>query len=111
MFGLSDQRPSYPCVGSPGPLGQVFTVYTTPDDEQLPFKNRYGVVGASYVATYEFGDRVKARSLLQFGNSGQPDSPHFFDQAKLLSEKKYKDAWFYDDDVKAHAVKTYHPGE
>jgi acyl-homoserine-lactone acylase len=110
-FGLSDDRPSYPCLGSPGPLGQAFTVYTTPDDEKLPFKKRYGVVGASYIATYEFGDRVKAKSLLQFGNSGNPDSPHFFDQAKLLSQRKYKDAWFYDDEVKANTVKTYHPGE
>ncbi|NND97507.1 MAG: hypothetical protein HKN47_09295, partial [Pirellulaceae bacterium] len=110
-FGLSDDRPSYPCVGSPGPLGQAFTVYSSPDDEKLPFKKRYGVVGASYVATYEFGDRVKAKSLLQFGVSGNPESPHFFDQAKLLSEKKYKDAWYYEDDVKANTVRTYHPGE
>ncbi len=106
---LRDDKPSLPCVGAPGPLGVAFTVYCTPDMEHL--QKRYAVVGASFVATYEFGDRIKAHSLLQFGVSGNPDSPHFFDQAKLLSEQKLKQAWFYEDEVKAHAVSSYHPGE
>jgi acyl-homoserine lactone acylase PvdQ len=90
-------------------LGEAFTVYCTPDS--LPVKKRYGVVGASFVATYEFGERVKSRSLLQFGVSGMPDSPHFFDQATLMSERRMKEAWFYEDEVAAHTVVTYHPGE
>jgi acyl-homoserine-lactone acylase len=60
---------------------------------------------------FSFSERVKARTLLQFGVSGNPDSPHFFDQAKLLSEQKLKQAWFYEDDVAAHTKLTYHPGE
>jgi len=111
VFGLSDKRDSLPCVGSPGPLGQAFTAYFTPNDPRFPFKKRYGVVGASYVGAYEFGDRIKAKSLLQFGNSGDPESPHYFDQANLLSEQKYKDAWFYEDEVAANTVKTYQPGQ
>jgi acyl-homoserine-lactone acylase len=106
---LDDSKPSLPVIGAPGPLGEAFTVYCTPDG--LPVKKRYGVVGASFVATYEFGERVKARSLLQFGVSGMPDSPHFFDQATLLSERRLKEAWFYEDEVAAHTVVTYHPGE
>lgn len=111
VIGLSDDRPSLPVIGAPGPLGEAFCVYCTPDNPEFPFKKRYGVVGASFVATYEFGERVKARSLLQFGVSGNPTSPHFFDQATLLSERRLKDAWFYEDDVAAHTVVTYHPGE
>ncbi len=107
--GLDDSKPSIPVIGAPGPLGEAFTVYCTPDG--LPVKKRYGVVGASFVATYEFGERIKSRSLLQFGVSGMPDSPHFFDQAELMSERRLKDAWFYEDEVAAHTVVQYHPGE
>ncbi|MCA9075476.1 MAG: penicillin acylase family protein [Planctomycetaceae bacterium] len=106
---LRDDQPSLPCVGAPGPMGVAFTVYCTPDLEHL--QKRYAVVGASFVATYEFGDRITADSLLQFGVNGNPDSPHYFDQAKLLSERKLKKAWFYEDEVKANTVRSYHPGE
>jgi acyl-homoserine-lactone acylase len=76
-----------------------------------PVVKRYAVVGSSYMASIEFGDRIKTASLLQYGASGDPKSPHFFDQAKLLSERRLKEAWFYWDDVLAHAKQSYHPGE
>ena len=64
-----------------------------------------------HFAEVAFTDRVKAKSYLHFGQSGDPDSPHFFDQAKLLSERKFKDAYFYWEDVEKHTVKKYQPGE
>lgn len=106
---FSDDLPSIPQVGVRGPLGVAFTVYDTPTDENR--KLRYAGVGASYMAVVEFGDKVKAASYLHFGQSGDPDSPHFFDQAELLSKKQYKPAWFHWDDVKKHTVKAYHPGD
>ena len=42
---------------------------------------------------------------------GYAQAEDYFDQAQLVSERKFKDAWFYDDDVKAHATRSYHPGE
>jgi acyl-homoserine-lactone acylase len=109
---FNDKLPSLPVAGVQGPVGSVFTIYYTPP---LPFvrpmKKRYGVVGNSYMAVIEFGDRIQTKSLLQYGSSGHPDSPHFFDQAKLLSDRKLKEAWFYWDDVLAHAQSSYHPGE
>ncbi len=106
---FSDDLPSIPQVGVRGPLGVAFTVYDTPSTPAR--KNRYAAVGASYMAVVEFGDRMKAKSYLHFGQSGNPDSPHFFDQAALLSEQRFKDAWFYADDVDKHTVEKYHPGE
>ena len=47
-----------------------------------PMMKRYAVVGSSYMASIEFGDRIKTKSLLQYGESGNPNSPHFFDQAQ-----------------------------
>lgn len=106
---FSDDLPSIPQVGVRGPLGVAFTVYDTPSTPDR--KKRYAVVGASYMAVAEFGERMKAKSYLHFGQSGNPDSPHFFDQAELLSKQQFKDAWFYPDDVEKHAVEKYHPGE
>jgi hypothetical protein len=40
-----------------------------------------------------------------------PKSPHYFDQARLYSETKFKPAWFYKDEVESHTVTKYHPGE
>jgi len=109
---FNDKLPSLPVAGVQGPVGAAFTIYYTPP---LPFVRpmvkRYGVAGNSYMATIEFSDRIQTKSLLQYGNSGHLKSPHFFDQAKLLSERKLKDAWFYWDDVLAHAKRHYHPGD
>jgi acyl-homoserine lactone acylase PvdQ len=108
---FSDNEPSLPQVGVRGPLGVAFTVYSTPSDPKIGRIKRYAGVGASYMAVVEFGKRAKGKSYLHYGQSGDPDSPHFFDQAKLLSEQKFKDAWLYWDDVEAHTVTKYHPGQ
>lgn len=74
-------------------------------------KNRYGVHGNSFVAAVEFGPRIKAKSLLAGGQSGNDNSLHFFDQGKMYSEGKFKDVLFYKEDVLKNAVRNYHPGE
>lgn len=107
---FSDDLPSLPQVGVRGPLGVAFTVYHTPSTEGR--KNRYAGVGASYMAAYEFGrNRINAASYLHYGQSADPNSPHYFDQAALLSQKKFKPAWFYWDEVVAHTEEKYHPGK
>ncbi|MEO5500895.1 MAG: penicillin acylase family protein, partial [Ginsengibacter sp.] len=72
---------------------------------------RYGVNGNSFICAVEFGPRVKALSLLAGGESGHPDSNHFFDQGQMYSQGKFKEVLFYKEDVLKHATKTYHPGE
>jgi acyl-homoserine-lactone acylase len=72
----------------------------------------YGYVGNSFVAVVEFGkDGVKAKSVLAGGNSNNPLSKHFKDQAELYSQGKFKDVWFYKKDVVKHSERTYHPGK
>jgi acyl-homoserine lactone acylase PvdQ len=110
---FSDGLPSLPSAGMPGPPGVVFTMYFTPSIYLPPIKtvkNHYAVVGSSYMAIVEFGDKLKSKSLLQYGTSGDPKSPHFFDQAELLSKKQLKDNLFYWEDVMAGAKRVYHPG-
>ena len=106
---FSDDLPSLPCAGAPGPLGIVFNTYYAPPTAK--HKKQYGVVGHSFVGVYEFGDKVQAATLLQFGESADPESPHFMDQAELYSKREFKPAWFHWDDVLAHAKRSYHPGE
>jgi acyl-homoserine-lactone acylase len=105
---FSDSHPSLPCAGVPGPLGVVFNTYYVPPTPER--KKQYGAVGGSFIGVYEFGDKVNAATLLQFGESSDPTSPHFMDQAQLYSKKQFKPAWFDWSDVLAHAKTSYHPG-
>lgn len=71
----------------------------------------YGYRGNSFVAVVEFGETVKARSLLAGGQSGDPGSDHFFDQAQLYVDEQFKNVPYYRDDVLARAERIYQPGE
>lgn len=74
-------------------------------------KKRYGYNGNSFVCAVEFGPKIKAKSLLAGGNSGDPKSAHFMDQALSYQNAQFKDVLFYKEDVQKNAEKTYHPGE
>jgi acyl-homoserine-lactone acylase len=91
-------EPSLPIAGAPGPLGIIYTVYSTPE---IPLyrPQRYAVVGASYMAVVEFTESVQGKSIMPFGASGRRKSPHFFDQSKLYSTKQFKPAWFQKEEV------------
>lgn len=74
-------------------------------------KKRYGVNGNSFICAVEFGKKIKAKSLLAGGESGDENSPHFFDQGLMYSKGQFKDVLFYKEDVMKHIEKSYHPGE
>lgn len=74
-------------------------------------KKRYGFHGNSFICAVEFGEKIKAKSLLAGGNSGNPNSPHFKDQLEMYTKGQFKDVLFYKEDVIKHAERTYHPGE
>lgn len=74
-------------------------------------KKMYGYVGNSFVAVVEFGNEIKAKSLLAGGVNHDPSSPHFTDQAERYSKGEFKDVSFYKSDVVRNATRTYHPGK
>jgi acyl-homoserine lactone acylase PvdQ len=74
-------------------------------------KKMYGFGGNSFVAAVEFGERLKAKSLLAGGQSGDPRSRHFSDQAEMYATGRFKDVHFYKEDVLKNAEAMYHPGE
>ncbi|RSN53188.1 penicillin acylase family protein [Actinomadura sp. WAC 06369] len=57
--------------------------------------------GSSYVQVVSFdGDRCPdARTLLTYSQSANPESPHFADQTKLFSEKKWVTGRFCDGEI------------
>ncbi|MFB9052306.1 acylase [Formosa undariae] len=74
-------------------------------------KRQYGVAGNSFVAVLEFGDKVKAKSMLAGGQSSDPNSPHFSDQAQRYVDGLFKDVAYYREDVEKRASSRYHPGK
>jgi acyl-homoserine lactone acylase PvdQ len=96
----SDARPSWPVAGAPGTVGIIFNFYTTQPAGQTKL---YGRMGNSYIAVVEFGKRIRAGSLLVFGQSADPASAHFVDQVPLYSGQRFKQVHYYRDDVRRHA--------
>lgn len=105
---FDDSKPSIPVGLTTGRWGALaaFGMRGQHDVNKI-----YGTRGNSFVAVVEFGDKVKARSLLAGGQSGDPSSPHFYDQAQPYADVQFKDVPFYRDDVEAVAEETYQPGE
>ena len=105
---FNDDAPSLPIAMASGRWGALasFGARSYPGTKRI-----YGSSGNSFVAVVEFGDKVKARSLLAGGQSGDPGSSHFDDQAQRYAERDFKDVAYYKEDVERRAEKTYHPGE
>ena len=105
---FDDQQASRPVAFTSSAWGSLaaFGARTYPGT-----KRRYGNVGNSFVAVVEFGPRVVARSVVTGGAASQPASPHFTDQAPLYCEGRFKDVWFYPEDVAKHVERQYRPGE
>src|SRR5204862_11457 len=54
-------------------------------------KKWYGTSGNSFVAVVEFGDSVHAKAVTAGGESGNPASPHFNDQAQRYATGNLRD--------------------
>ena len=73
-------------------------------------KKWYGTSGNSFVAVVQFGDSVRARAVTAGGESGQPGSPHFNDEAERYASGNLRPVYFYRSQLKGHTEREYHPG-
>ena len=74
-------------------------------------KKLYGVNGNSFAAVVEFGERLRAKSILVGGQSNDPQSGHFVDQVPLYVNQAWKEVAFYREDVERRATERYAPGK
>jgi acyl-homoserine lactone acylase PvdQ len=73
-------------------------------------KKWYGTSGNSFVAVVEFGPRVRARAITAGGESGDPSSPHFRDQAERFASGDLREVYFYREQLRGHTEREYRPG-
>ena len=106
--GFDDDQPSLAVGLASGRWGALASFGAR---ESTQTKRIYGSSGNSFVAVVEFGERVRAKSILAGGQSGDPDSPHFVDQAQRYVDRQFKDVAYYREDVERRAQRTYQPGQ
>ncbi|MDB5232149.1 MAG: acylase [Chitinophagaceae bacterium] len=105
---FDDKKTSLPVGLGPATFGSI------PSYISRRFTNtskRYGLSGNSFIACIEFGKRLKAKTIMTGGESSDPNSKHFTDQAEGYINGNFKDIFFYKEDVLKHAERTYRPGE
>lgn len=108
VMKFDDSKPSIPVGMASGNWGALAAYGMRGNHPNV--KKLYGSRGNSFVAVVEFGDKVRAKSLLAGGQSGDPTSPHFYDQAQRYADGEFKDVAFYREDVEARAERVYKPG-
>ncbi|WP_375401995.1 penicillin acylase family protein [uncultured Sphingomonas sp.] len=74
-------------------------------------KRYYGTLGNSFVAAVEFGPRVTARAVSAGGQSGDPGSPHFADQAERYAGGRLRPVYFHPEELWGHVTRRYRPGD
>ena len=106
---FDDNKPSIPvgfASGRWGALAAYGVSYTNPEAKKI-----YGTRGNSFVAVVEFGDKVKAKSMLAGGQSSDTNSPHVNDQAQRYVDMEFKDVPYYKEEILKVAKETYNPGK
>jgi len=105
---FNDEGPSIPVGFTSARWGSLasFGARTYPGTKRM-----YGTSGNSFVAVVEFGDTVRAKAITAGGQSGDPSSPHFNDQATRYATGSLRDVYFYRPQLEGHIKREYHPGD
>ena len=105
---FSDSGPSVPVGFSSARWGSLASFGAAPRNGS---KRWYGTGGNSFVAVVEFGDRVRALAVAAGGESGDPKSSHFNDQAERYAAGDLRPVYFYPEELKGHTERVYRPGK
>jgi acyl-homoserine-lactone acylase len=104
---FDDSKPSIPVPFTSSRWGSLASFGARPYPNT---KKWYGTSGNSFVAVVEFGDSVRARAVTAGGESGDPSSPHFRDQAERYATGNLRPVYFYRNQLEGHIEREYHPG-
>ena len=105
---FDDSKPSIPVMFTSARWGSLASFGAAPRNGT---KKWYGTSGNSFVAVVEFGDSVRARAVSAGGESGDPESKHFNDQATRYATGNLRDVYFYRHQLRGHTEREYHPGK
>ncbi len=105
---FSDTRASIPVPFTSSQWGSLaaFGAKSWPSSTKF----HYGTRGNSFVAVVEFGSRVSARAISAGGESGDPTSHHFLDQAQRYADGRLRKVYFYPADLAGHIERRYRLG-
>jgi acyl-homoserine-lactone acylase len=105
---FSDSAPSLPVGFTSGRWGSLASFGAAPRDGS---KRWYGTSGNSFVAVVEFRPKVRAKAVTAGGESGNPGSPHFNDQAQRYVKGDLREVYFYPEQLEGRTKRVYKPGE
>lgn len=105
---FDDAKPSIPIEFTSSMWGSLASFGARPYPQT---KKWYGDSGNSFVAVVEFGKTVRAKAVTAGGESGNPASPYFDDEAQRYSTGDLRDVYFYRSELQGHTAREYHPGE
>jgi acyl-homoserine-lactone acylase len=105
---FDDAKPSIPVMFTSAQWGSLASFGARRYDGT---KRYYGTSGNSFVAAIEFGPKIVARAVSAGGESGNPASKHFADQATRYATGNLREVYFYPEQLKGHTERTYKPGE
>jgi acyl-homoserine-lactone acylase len=103
---FSDVDSSIPIGFTAGRWGSLAAFEARRQDQTNKY---YGTAGNSFVAVVEFGDKIVARAVSTGGESGDPRSPHFNDQADRYAAGALREIYFYPSQLAGHIERQYHP--
>ena len=101
-----DDAAGLPLAAAPALAGTAFTAEGAPDAGP----RRFARSGTAWVAVSALGVPVRTRAIVTFGQSADPASAHFFDQAAWFVRGALREAWFVPEDVRTRALRRYVPG-
>ncbi|MDP2469762.1 MAG: penicillin acylase family protein [Candidatus Palauibacterales bacterium] len=95
-----------PASGCPASLGCFRHLAFEPDADGL--LKAYS--GDAWILAVEFDTIPRALSILVFGETGDPESPHFDDQTEMFATGRMKPVAFTEEEIEADLVRRYRPG-
>jgi acyl-homoserine lactone acylase PvdQ len=105
---FTDAGPSIPVAFTAATWGSLASFAARPYKGS---KKIYGTSGNSFVAVVEFGPTIRAIAVTAGGESGDPASKHFNDQAARYSTGNLREVYFYPAQLQGHTERTYQPGK
>ena len=102
VYRLRSGEHDHPANGGPGSLGIFRVVNYRPGDDG----RQIAAGGDSWVGVIEFTDPPRAVTLMSYGNSSQPDSPHNGDQLELFSNKEMRAVWRTRAELERHTAEV-----